>query len=391
MAKILVIGAGINGVLTAKAFQSKGFDVTILEEKPKCGQRATFANGCQLSFAHTTPIFIKPSVFSKTFGKPWFLQRNTKSWLALHGQSQVKNNEKFNNLTSLALESSLEFDTILEEYSTQLENIWHDFGTAYIFANPQQFQKRKQQFEIQKTLYNIPYKELLGSDIPDCDFALAGLSKNFQHAIFTPVDKTLNAVVFTEIMAKEFQKAGGRICYDVKIDEIVTNKNEVVCVKTNVGNFQGYDFYVYAAGASGLGLIQNFCPNVQPVTGYSLTFDVSYSNHCPFVNVVDFTNKIVYSRHGDLLRVAGLFDVEMPKSQPKRIDDLYNIVIATFPILKRHDVVHRWSENRVFSADEMPVCKKILRNFGVNTAHGHLGITLSAGMAKKMLNIFLDN
>ena len=67
------------------------------------------------------------------------------------------------------------------------------------------------------------------------------------------------------------------------------------------------------------------------------------------------------------------------------------MALKTFPILARQELVHQWCEQRVFSADEIPVCKKILENFAVNTGHGHLGVTLSGGMAKKMLNIFLDN
>lgn len=388
MAGILVIGAGINGIMTAKSLQDAGYEVTILDSKPTCGQRTTFANGCQLSFSHTTPIFISPSFFNKTFSRPFFLSKKDKHWLNLHRKSQKENTAKLHLLTSLAIESDKAFSAIFTKYGNKLENIWHHSGTAYIFAKKHQFEFRKGIFEIQKEQYGIPYKILEGNDIPDCDLALANLSSKFKHAIFTPLDKTLNAIAFTEVMEKEFLNDGGTIHYNTDVLEIEYCENRVKSVKTHDGTFIGYDFYVYAGGASGLHLIEKIYQNLQPITGYSLTFDVAYSNHCPLINIIDFTDKVVYSRHGDMLRVAGFFDIQKPKNPKKRINDLYKTAIETFPILKRQNLIHTWCEERVFSHDEKPICAKILDNLAINTAHGHLGITLSAiSSTTKLLKI----
>lgn len=378
MAGILVIGAGINGIVTAKSLQDAGHQVTILESKPSCGQKTTFANGCQLSFSHTTPIFINPSFFSKTFGKSLFFPEKTKHWLDMHRKSQEVNTEKLHLLTDLAMQSSKAFDEIFARYAEKLEGIWHHSGTAYIFEKKHQFERRKEAFVIQKERYGIPYKTLEGNDIPDCDLALANLSPKFKHAIFTPLDKTLNSIAFTQAMEREFLNEGGTIHYNTDVLEIEYGENEVKSLKTHDGTFMGYDFYIYAGGASGLHLIEKIYPDLHPVAGYSLTFDVSYSNHCPLVNIIDFTNKVVYSRHGDILRVAGFFDIQKPQNPEKRIRDLYKTAIKTFPILKRQGLTHTWCEERVFSHDEAPICRKVLRNFAVNTAHGHLGVTLSA-------------
>jgi D-amino-acid dehydrogenase len=390
MPRALVIGAGINGILTAKALQNNGFDVDILDCEPQSGMRATFANGCQLSFSHTTPMNIQPSFFSKPFYKPSFLPKEQKNWLLQHQRSKINFEQRFSLLTELALESKQAFDKIFKKHSNLPAGIGHSSGTAYIFSKKSQFEWRKNFFEKQKNKYNIHYKCFDTKEATECDDAFVKTS-GVQGLIFTPLDKTLNAIAFTKFMENEFLNDGGRVFYNTSATEIQHKNGVVSAVQTNTGMYFGYDFYIYTGGAFGLNLLQDFNLNLQPVTGYSLTFDVSYSNYCPQVNVIDFTNKVVYSRHEDILRVAGFFDLLPPKNKEKRIKMLYSTAVKTFPILKRQKLIHTWFESRVFTYNEEPVVQKISENFVINTAHGHLGITLSAGSASKIASLLLSN
>ena len=386
MPRALVVGAGINGVLTAKALQNRGFAVDILDCESQSGMKATFANGCQLSFSHTTPMSIDPSFFSKSFYKPFSIPKEQKNWLLQHRKTKINFEQKFSLLTELALESKQAFDKIFEKYSNLPVGIGHSSGTAYIFSKKSQFEWRRNLFEKQKNKYDIHYKCFDVGEATECDDAFISTS-GMQGLIFTPLDKTLNAIALTKFMENEFLNDGGRVFYNTYANAIQHNNGVVSAVQTNTGMYSGYDFYIYTGGAFGLGLLKDFNLNLQPVTGYSLTFDVSYSNYCPQVNVIDFTNKVVYSRHEDTLRVAGFFDILPPKNKEKRIKMLYNTAIETFPILKRQKLIHTWCENRVFTYNEEPVVQKISENFVINTAHGHLGITLSAGSASRVANL----
>ena len=386
MPRALIIGAGINGILTAKALQNNGFAVDMLDCEAQSGMKATFANGCQLSFSHTTPMNIQPSFFSKSFYKPFFLQKEQKKWLSQHHKTKINFEQKFSLLTELALQSKQAFDAIFEKYSNLPSGIGHASGTAYIFRKKSQFEWRKDLFEKQKNKYNVHYKCFDVGESIECDDAFINTG-GMQGLIFTPLDKTLNSIAFTKFMENEFLNDGGRVFYNTYATEIQHQNGVVRAIQTNTGMYAGYDFYIYTGGAFGLGLLKDFNLNLQPVTGYSLTFDVSYSNYCPQVNVIDFTNKVVYSRHEETLRVAGFFDVTPPKNKEKRIQMLYNTAIETFPILKRQKLIHQWFENRVFTHNEEPAVKKISENFIINTAQGHLGVTLSAGSAARVVKL----
>lgn len=384
--KILIIGAGINGILTAYFLAKNGHNVEIIDEGIQPATRATFANGCQLSFSHTTPMRICPSIFQTPFNRPLFLTKSEKQWLKNHNSFGNSFRERFHILTKLAIESKAAFDEIFSQFYDIPETIGHSSGTMYLFSKESQFQERKKLFEVQKNEYDIDFTPLSLHDAVEYEGALANVSHSVKHAIFTPFDRTLNAFEFTKFMAEKFQNLGGKIHYNAKINEIAKNNHKVLEVKTSLGNFSNYDQFIYCGGASGLNLIKDITPKLQQITGYSMTFDVSYSNHCPDANIIDFTNKMVYSRHQNSLRVAGFFDIN-EKNKEKRLKYFHKKALETFPVLEVQPVVHTWCENRVFTPNEIPFIGRISENFLANTGHGHLGITLSAGSAKKIAQI----
>lgn len=383
--KILVIGAGINGILTANILQNNGYSVDVIDAESSAGMRTTFANGCQLSFSHTTPMLIKPSLFSTPFKKPLILPKTTKKWLKEH-QKCYNFEERFNHLTNLAIQSKEAFKKLFLQYNNLPENIGHSSGTVFLFRNSQQFELRKQIFQKQKNHYQIDFQSESQPNAIEFDDSLLQIDNSVKHFIFTPYDQTLNALEFTRFIAKEFLQNGGKIHYDTQITKIANHNGIIEKIHTNKGIYTNYDTYIYTGGASGVKLLQDFNLSLQVVTGYSLTFDVSYSNYCPQRNIIDFDNKIVYSRHNDILRVAGFFDLDI-KNHHQRIHNLYKIALNTFPILKNQKLIYTWHENRVFTHNEIPITEKISKNFIVNTAQGHLGITLSAGSAERILQI----
>ncbi len=386
--RCLVIGAGINGILTAHALQNKSYNVDVIDAAATVGTRATFANGCQLSFSHTTPMNIAPSFFSHSFAKPVMWHKNQKRWLKDHRQSQNTFEDKFHTLMEHANDSKDAFNDIFHQYPNVPEGIGHSSGTVFLFSNTKQFEFRKKMFSIQKDRYKIDSQSYTLEDIPDVDESLS-LLNNVSNTIFTPADKTIDSIKFTQFIAEEFQKKGGRIFFNTKALMVEHSYGMVKKIITDKCAYTNYDVYVYAGGASGVSILKDFNLNLQPVTGYSITFDVSYSNYCPLVNLIDFTNKVVYSRHENKLRVAGFFDIAPPKNPNKRIQELYKVALNTLPFLKRQEVIHTWSEQRVFTHNEIPQIRKISQNFAINTAQGHLGVTLSAGSAKKVSKLFV--
>ena len=70
---IIVIGAGIIGLTTARALLADGHDVTVLDEAAQAGVGTSKANGAQLSYSFVAPL-ADPSVLGKLPG--WLTRRD---------------------------------------------------------------------------------------------------------------------------------------------------------------------------------------------------------------------------------------------------------------------------------------------------------------------------
>jgi D-amino-acid dehydrogenase len=95
---------------------------------------------------------------------------------------------------------------------------------------------------------------------------------------------------------------------------------------------------------------------------------------------------MVYSLYKNYLRVAGFFDigVEEPSHIASRMKDFEETIFEVFPLLKRNGIVHKWTENRPFVPNSLPIVGKTnpFSNLFINGGHGALGFTLSFGSAK---------
>ena len=125
--------------------------------------------------------------------------------------------------------------------------------------------------------------------------------------------------------------------------------------------------------------------NIYPVKGYSLTFKLAASHEdAPVTALLDEDAKIVTSRLGDRLRIAGLAEFRGADTSidPKRIRVLYDWTSRYFPDV-RQDSVTEWAGLRPMTPRMIPkVGRGRHPRVYYNTGHGHLVWTLSAGTAE---------
>ena len=126
--------------------------------------------------------------------------------------------------------------------------------------------------------------------------------------------------------------------------------------------------------------------NVYPVKGYSITVDLRDAASragAPHVSLLDDSAKIVCSRLGDRLRVAGTaeFNGDNRDIRADRIAPLTEWVETLFPTVST-EYAQPWAGLRPMTPSMMPRVGRG-RSPGVyyNTGHGHLGWTLAAATA----------
>ena len=116
--------------------------------------------------------------------------------------------------------------------------------------------------------------------------------------------------------------------------------------------------------------------------GYSIT--VPADNYSPAISLSDITHKIVYTRIGDKLRVAGTAELagyDMSINE-KRIAPIVKAAKTFLPKVNWDAQMDKWACLRPSTPDGPPVIGRTpCPNLFLNTGHGTLGWTQAAGSA----------
>jgi D-amino-acid dehydrogenase len=130
---------------------------------------------------------------------------------------------------------------------------------------------------------------------------------------------------------------------------------------------------------------------IQPVKGYSITFDRPTQGCALRVPIIDDEFHAVVTPIGDVIRVAGTaefsgFDLAL---RPARIQNLVALLTAVLPQAKFNSAASKpWCGLRPMSADGVPIISSTpISNLFVNTGHGHLGWTMAAGSAQMLTDL----
>jgi len=193
--------------------------------------------------------------------------------------------------------------------------------------------------------------------------------------------------LFTKSLEKICQEKYGVIFeYNAEIKNIFTNYQKVTGINTNRGVFTA-DNYVYALGAYGDRLLNGIKidPKIYPLKGHSLSIEANEEFIAPAIALTDAENKIVYSRIGDIFRVAGAVEVAplKPIKNESQINFLKSRVKSSFSDFGNITKAYEWCGFRPFRANSIPLIGEIKKygNLYLNTGHGHLGWTLACGSA----------
>lgn len=398
--KVVVLGAGIIGVTTAYQLARRGHEVTIIDKHPASAAECSFANGGQLSYSHVEP-WASPSVLPKI--PKWLMDKESplvfhirpdiKMWAwalkflaSCTGRKAKKSAE---NMMRLALYSKQVFDETDSELGLQYSQVKK--GIIHIFSDRDSLNANIRQAEFQKKL-GCDYKVLNSrAEVEELEPAFKNSPVKIIGGILFPMDTTGDVNEFACNLSSYLANRKVKFEYNTTVESIQTANGQVTGVKTDKGIFTA-DAYVYSLGARSAQFLSPIGINVPiyPLKGYSISIDVTGSEHAPFIGITDQKNKIVYSRLGNIIRVAGTaeligYDDSITKS---RIETLKKMTRELFPDIGKLDVVKEWACLRPSTPDGSPIIGKTkYSNLFLNTGHGTLGWTLSLGSAKVTADI----
>src|ERR1700722_6457214 len=319
VAHIAVIGAGITGITTAYALIDHGHTVTVFERHRYAAMETSFANGGQLS-ASNAEVWNHPSTLVK--GIKWLFKSDAPlllnlkpswhkySWLA-EFVAQIPHYRRNTIATvRLALAARRALFAMAER-----EGIAFDLekrGILHIYRDRPGFEHAR---DVNALLQEggLERHAVSDAEIKAIEPTIHG---DFYGGFYTPSDATGDIHLFTRGLAVACARRGARFVYDAAVERVsaadagvrlrwrsaetpagVAEESEaeaaVVCAETPPRRF-----------AAMLG----DRVNIYPVKGYSITVDLDDAASraaAPRVSLLDDEAKIVTSRLGDRLRVAG--------------------------------------------------------------------------------------
>lgn len=398
---VMVLGAGITGVTTAWYLKQAGFEVSVIDRQPQAGQETSFANGGQISVSHPEPWAnpAAPFLALRWLGRddaplrfspqasldqwrwalsflheclPWRTQRNTEAIaaLAIHSQREL------HRVRAAA--------GIGNDYDAREQGILHLFFSARDFAHAPA---------------RAEHLMRLGIDVRVCSAAeclaiepaLAALAPTLAGGLHAPGDENGDAMRFTSALAKVLARDGVQFHYQTTIERLTHTGGlidgvEVRDSEGRAGTLTA-NAYVVCMGSFSPLIVHSLGEHlpIYPVKGYSITAPVADPARAPQVSLTDESRRIVCSRLGDRLRIAGTaelngFDLTIDPARGRAILDWAR---TRLPGAIDPAQAKLWTGLRPATPSNLPIIGKGRGvNLWYNTGHGTLGWTLACGSAE---------
>ncbi|MDX1949102.1 MAG: D-amino acid dehydrogenase [Rickettsiales bacterium] len=398
--KICVLGAGFIGVTTAYFFAREGYEVTIIDRHKNAGEECSFSNGAQLSYCHAEPW---GSLKTLKQGLSW-LGRNDKpllfrfrldpqmwQWILrfltyCNKNSAIQNTQK---ILELGLLSRKILHENIKDFDFNFE--YQKGGKLFIFENEKDFETYLKQARIQE-LMGSNYQILNEKEALAYEPSLQNIAPQIKGYIRDPLDESADAYLFTLGLTEKLKKMPNvEILFENEIENATLENNKITSVKTNKQNIKA-DKFILCLGAYSPIFAKKIGLNlpIYPIKGYSITADILQSEKAPINSITNYFEKIVFSRLGNKLRVAGTaefagynHDIFEP-----RIDMLKNSLSRHFPDACNLENITKWACLRPSTPNSLPMIGKTkIENLYLNTGHGTLGWTQNFASAQMIYDI----
>ncbi|CAM4138009.1 D-amino acid dehydrogenase [Psychrobacter arenosus] len=423
MSHVAVLGAGVVGVTTAWYLRQAGFTVTVIERESAAAMQTSFANGGQISVSHATP-WATPTTPKKAL--KWLFKEdapllfrlradNTQLKWTLQFLQQCTAERADANLVQmvrLGLYSRDALQTLRAQLAIDYEQ--QTRGIMHFYTNQAEFEaalaptERMQELGCERHVIDI-------NNAVSLEPALYPIAHKLVGATYTSRDESGNAHLFTQKLAERCQQAGVTFLYNTDILALNPDQHAPVSqshihsltVRPQGENAQTFtaDSYVLALGSYSPLLVKPLGIDLPifPAKGYSATYQVNprAPHLAPFISLIDDEFKLVTSRLGDKLRVAGTaefngFNLEL---NPTRCAAITRRVQQLFPKGIIANSAQYWTGLRPMTPSNVPLIGQAHRgrvthgssnasssfdNLWLNTGHGTLGWTHACGSAKAL-------
>jgi D-amino-acid dehydrogenase len=377
--KVAVLGAGVVGVAAAWYLRQAGHEVRVLERREGPGLETSFANGGQISADHAAP-WAKPGVPLQALR--WLFQEDAPLLFRLRADpAQWRWGLSFlRNCTAARFEANAARLRRLGVYSrAQLRALRAETGLQY-----------DQVSRGILVLYTEGRGVKPGMKSPgECvaiEPAVASLKDRLAGGRYYPEDESGDAYQFTAGLAKLCAAKGVEFEFGVTIEGFSVQGNRIAAVNTQTSSIKA-DAYVLALGSYSPLLARPLGIDlpIYPLKGYSVTMPVKDPKAAWTVSLSDEAHKLVLSRLGDRLRIAGTAEMNGYNTGINRVrcEAILRRVEALFPGAGDAAKAEFWTGLRPATPTNLPcIGRTKYPNLFLDTGHGTLGWTHACGSGR---------
>ena len=406
--KVIVLGSGIVGTASAWFLNKAGHDVTVIDRQPGAAQETSFANGCQISVSHAEP-WANPSAplkVLKWLGKEDapLLYRFRPEWLQwrwgmhfLRECTPARTAHNIRQIVTIAEYSRQTLQALRAETGVDYDCLTR--GILHFYTDQKDFEESLPAARLMREL-GCPRESISTEDVTRIEPALASVRHKIVGGDYTATDESGDIFKFTNGLAKKSAEAGVNFQFNTQITRLLTEGTGASAKVSGVeiidphGRHQVLraDAFVVAMGSFSVPLLKPLGVDlmIYPGKGYSATYAVTNPDAAPTVSLTDDGHKLVVSRLGDRLRVAGTCELNgyTRELNMTRCEAITRRIRELFPDACDYDNPAYWTGLRPLTPSNVPyIGKTHFGNLFLNTGHGTLGWTMGCGSGRAIADI----
>jgi D-amino-acid dehydrogenase len=394
--RVLVLGAGVVGVSSAWFLRESGHEVVVIDRQPGPGLETSFANGGQISASHAEP-WANPGAPRKILG--WLGQADAPLLFRPRAEVQQwrwgaaflrectadRSAANIRSILALALHSREVVKRLRREL--RLEYDCSERGILHVYTDRREFDASLASAELMRSL-GCNRRSLTPQQAIDVEPALGSVRERLVGADYCAEDESGDAHLFTQQLAARCIERGVQFLFDTTVESVRVEDGQSrgAVVRDNGGSRRELpaDALVVCLGVYSVSLLRPLGLGllIYPGKGYSATYDVIAPERAPSVSLTDDEFKLVFSRLGRRLRVAGTAEIAgwTLGLNDVRCAALTRRTQELFPGACDYARPKYWAGLRPMTPSNVPYLGATrVRGLFLNTGHGTLGWTLGPG------------
>lgn len=406
--KVMVLGAGVTGITTAWYLAQRGHEVTVVERRGAAAMETSFANGGQISVSHAEP-WANPGAPLKVL--QWLaredapllfrLRADVNQWLwgleFLRNCTPARTAQNIQQIVSLGMYSRGALQKLRAElgleYDAQTKGILHFYTSQAEYDAAQEPARIMREHGCELDMKTADECVAIEPALAQCRSSIVGGS-------MTPSDESGDARAFTAALAARCEQAGVKFLYNTTVLGLDAAQGQLNGVQVAAGSGEAggkvemlkADTYVMCLGAFSAqwAKLMGQSLRIYPAKGYSVTLPVINEAASYQVSLTDDEYKLVFSRFGDRLRIAGTAELNGYNTDLNlvRCNAIVRRVKQLFPDMTDGEGAQFWTGLRPATPSNVPyIGKSKASNVFLNTGHGTLGWTHACGSGAAIADI----